>query len=120
MAVRIEASEGAKLKLSGDIERVVGLPLRAVREGFTLAFSDGSLVSGDFDYGSQSCRFQVEIEGAAELKIIRTGGVEALEVGWPTEWISIAAGDDTLQSATTAAHVDGEQLMLGIEQRQAA
>jgi hypothetical protein len=120
MGVRIEAVNGAKLKLGGDIETVIDLPFRAVREGFTLAFSDGTLVRGDLDYGTQSCTFRVEVEGAAELKIVRAGASETLEVCWPVEWISIAAGDDTVLANTTDGDADWGQLVLGIEQREAA
>ena len=120
MGVRIEAVNGAKLRLSGDMEAVIDLPFRAVREGFTLAFSDGTLVRGDLDYGTQSCTFRVEVEGAAELKIVRGGANEMLEVCWPVEWISIAAGDDTVRANTIDVNADCGQLVLGIEQRAAA
>ena len=120
MGVRIEAVDGAKLKLSGDIETVIDLPFRAVREGFTLAFSDGTLVRGDLDYGTQSCTFSVEAEGAAVLKIVRGGANETLEVCWPVDWMSIAAADDTVRANTSDVDAACGQLVLGIEQRQAA
>lgn len=120
MGVRIRSLDSTRLMLSGDIEAVVDLPIRAVREGFTLAFSDGTLVRGDLDFGSQACTFQVEVEGAAELKIVRNDAGETLEVGWATEWISIAAGDDTVRAGDTPQRASDGQLMLGIDQRQAA
>jgi hypothetical protein len=120
MGVRIEAIGGAQLKLTGDLDTVVALPLRAVREGFTLAFSDGTLIRGDLDYGTGGCTFQVEVEGAAEVKIVRVGASETLEICCPIEWISIAAGDDTVLANSADTHADSDQLMLRIEQRQAA
>ena len=120
MGVRIEAADGAKLKLSGDVEMVIDLPLRAVREGFALAFSDGTLVRGDYDFGAQSCAFEVAIEGAAAISIGRDNGRETLEIGWPIEWISVGAGDDTICANDQVLAGGSVQLPLDIEARVAA
>ena len=71
MSVRIESIDGAKLKLTGDVEAVLDLPFRAAREGFGLAFSDGTLMRGDYDGSTDRCRFSLSIEGAAVVKIVR-------------------------------------------------
>ncbi|WP_169746348.1 hypothetical protein [Sphingomonas changbaiensis] len=120
MGVRIEAADGAKLKLSGDVEVTIELPLRAVREGFALAFSDGTLVRGDYDFGAQSCAFEVAIEGAAAISIARENGRKTLEIGWPIEWISVGAGDDTICANDQDVHGRSAQLPLDIEARVAA
>ena len=120
MGMRIEAAGGGKLKLSGDVETVIDLPLRAVREGFVLAFSDGTLVRGDYDFGAQSCAFQVAIEGAAAISIGRENGRETLEIGWPIEWISVSAGDDTICANDQDSGVGSAQLAFDIEARVAA
>jgi hypothetical protein len=120
MGVRIEAADGAKLKLSGDVEAIVDLPLRAVREGFALAFSDGTLVRGDYDFGAQSCAFQIAIEGAAAIAIARENERETLEIGWPIEWISVGAGDDTICANDDGLSATSTQLRLEIEPRAAA
>lgn len=89
------------------------LPLRAVREGFALAFSDGTLVRGDYDFGAQSCAFEVAIEGAAAISIGRDNGRETLEIG-------VGAGDDTICANDQGVRGGSAQLRLDIEARVAA
>lgn len=53
MSVRIEPLDAFKLKMSGHIETVMPLSTRAVSYDFAVAFSDGTLLGGCYDF---ACR----------------------------------------------------------------
>lgn len=120
MAIRIESVEGAKLRLSGDIHAVLDLPVRAAREGFGLAFSDGTLVRGGYDKATDRCRFSCAIEGAGLIAIARKDDGDVLDIGWRIEWISLASGDTTLCPSALDAAENDAQLSLTIGMRDAA
>ena len=96
MSVRIASVDGARLRLTGDVAAVLDIPFRAAREGFTLAFSDGTLVRGDYDPAADCCRFAATVEGAAVVSIARAAGGDVLDIAWRVEWLSLASGNDTL------------------------
>lgn len=124
MAIRIEPLDGARLRLSGDVETVIPLSPRALREGFAIAVSDGTLVRGSYDTALQECRFAVAIEGAGIASIGRAAHGERFDLAWRIEWISLAAGRDALCPADDPEGGNQAQLILeigaGSDGRQAA
>ncbi|GGC17118.1 hypothetical protein GCM10011494_39980 [Novosphingobium endophyticum] len=124
MASRIAPLDGARLKLSGDVETVIALSPGALREGFAIAISDGTLVRGRYDSARQDCRFAVAIEGAGIASIGRCAQGDRLDLAWRIEWISLAAGSHALCPADDPEGAGQAQLMLEIggrtEGRQAA
>jgi hypothetical protein len=120
MGVQIEAIEGHRLRLTGDVEAMLDLPMRAKSQGFSLAISDGSLLRGEYDAGSECCRFSIEAEGAAIIKITRTGTGDLLDMDWRIDWMVLACSGDTLRVVDTDDAPDTRQLVLDIDAKQAA
>jgi len=120
MGVRIEARTGHQLVLSGDIETVLDVPPRGQAAGFSLAFSDGTLVRAAAIPGGAACRFAIAAEGAAMVRIVRQGLGEALELDWNFDWITLACGAETLQPDALAEDKDVLQLTLDIEVKEVA
>ncbi|WP_232496207.1 hypothetical protein [Novosphingobium kaempferiae] len=120
MGVRIEARGGHHLQLTGDIETVLDVPARGLSEGFSLAFSDGTLVRGTWIPGGHACQFAIASEGAAQVRIARHGLGEALDLDWNFDWITLASGTQTLQPEMAADDDDVLQLTLDIEVREDA
>jgi len=110
MSVRIEPQDGFKLKLSGDIETVISLSKRAVCDDFAIAFSDGTLLRGSYDFALEDCRFAVVIEGAGTTKIRRERDGDQVELDWRVEWVSVAPGSQAL--LPTANEIDANQPQL--------
>jgi hypothetical protein len=120
MGVRIEARAGHRLQLSGDIETVLDAPARGVAEGFSLAFSDGTLVQGSCLSSGTACCFRIASEGAAVARITRHGLGDALDLDWNFDWITLACGTQTLQPEALEEGEDVLQLTLDIEVREDA
>ncbi|TDW69005.1 hypothetical protein EDF57_101899 [Novosphingobium sp. PhB55] len=120
MGVRIEALEGNRLQLCGDIDTVLDVPARGITEGFSLAFSDGTLVGANWIPGGPACQFAIAAEGAAMVKIVRQGFGEALELDWNFDWITLACGTETLQPYALPDGEDVLQLTLDIEVKEVA
>ncbi|WP_260926737.1 hypothetical protein [Novosphingobium sp. 9] len=120
MGVRIEAQAGHRLHLTGDIETVLDVPARGIAEGFSLAFSDGTLVQGTCIPGGDACRFGIASEGAAMARITRHGLGDALDLDWSFDWITLACGAQTLQPDADNESEDVLQLTLDIEVREEA
>jgi hypothetical protein len=120
MGVQIEAIDGHRLRLTGDVEMLLDLPARAKTEGFSLAISDGSLIRGGYNACNNRCRFSLDVEGAAIIKITREDGSDRLEIGWRIDWITLACGGDTLCPIDADDAQDARQLALDIDVRQAA
>lgn len=114
MGVRIEANDGHRLRLTGDVETVLDVPARGVSEGFSLAFSEGTLVRGTWIPGGHACHFAIASEGAAMVRITRQGLGEALELDWTFDWITLACGAQTLQPEGGTDDEDVLQLTLDI------
>ena len=110
MSVRIEPQDGFKLKLSGDIETVISLSTRAVSNDFAVAFSDGTLLRGSYDFALEECRFSVLIEGAGTAKIRRESGGDQVELDWRIEWVSVAPGSQALLPIANDCEADQPQL----------
>ncbi|MDV5823428.1 hypothetical protein [Sphingobium naphthae] len=120
MGVQIEAIAGHRLKLTGDVETILDVPVRGIKEGFSLAFSDGTLVQGSCIPGGNACRFGITCEGAAMARIVRRGLGDALDLDWNFDWITLACGAQTLQPEARAEDDDVLQLTLDIEVREDA
>jgi hypothetical protein len=120
MGVKIEARDGHRLQLTGDIETVLDVPARGVSEGFSLAFSDGTLVQGAWIPGGHACHFAIASEGAAMVRITRQGLGEAVDLDWNFDWITLACGAETLQPEAAADDDDVLQLTLDIEVKEDA
>src|SRR3546814_15370346 len=71
MGVQIEAMDGGRLKVTGDVESLLNLPGRAVTDGFSFAFSDGTLIRGHHDIATGRCHLALAVEGAAMDRIMR-------------------------------------------------
>lgn len=65
MGIQIEPKQDYRLHLTGGIETVLDVPARGIEEGFSLAFSDGTLVRGTYVAGTDTCQFAIASEGAA-------------------------------------------------------
>jgi hypothetical protein len=120
MGVQIEATDGGRLKLSGDVETILDLPASAVTDGFSFAFSDGTLLRGHHDIGSGRCHFRLAAEGAAIVRIVRDGRHDCAQIEWKIEWMTLACGSKTLCPIHADARDDGRQLVLDIARREAA
>ena len=120
MGVQIEAMDGGRLRLSGDVETIFDLPASAVTDGFSVAFSDGTLLRGHHDIGSGRCHFTLAAEGAAIVRIVRDGRHDQAQIEWKVEWMTLACGSKTLCPIHAKPHDDGRQLVLDIEAREAA
>ncbi|AJR23107.1 hypothetical protein [Sphingobium sp. YBL2] len=120
MGVQIEAMDGGKLKLTGDVETVLDLPASAVTDGFSFAFSDGTLLKGHHDIGSGRCHFALAAEGTACVRIMREGRHDRARIDGQIEWMTLACGSRTLCPIHAKPQDDGRQLVLDIESKQAA
>jgi len=120
MGVQIEAMDGGKLKVSGDLERVLHLPGRAVTDGFSFAFSDGTLIRGHHDIASGRCHLVLASEGAAMVRIMRDNRHDRACVEWKIEWMTLACGTETLCPIEGKYSADDRQLMLDIDVKEAA
>ncbi|MEW9855742.1 hypothetical protein [Novosphingobium sp. M1R2S20] len=114
MAVRIEPNTDRSLQLTGDIETVLDVPERAINDGFSLAFSDGTLVHGHYPESASACRFMLAVEGAALVRITREGTRDVLELDWNFDWITLACGTETVQPPAAADDDNVLQLTLDI------
>jgi hypothetical protein len=120
VSVQIEAMDGGRLRLTGDVEAVLALPASAVTDGFSFAFSDGTLLRGHHDIGSGRCHFALAVEGAAIVSITREGRHDHARIDWKIEWMTLACGSKTLCPIHAEAGDDGRQLVLDIDRREAA
>jgi len=113
MAVRIEPGADRRLQLTGDIETILTVPERAINDGFSLAFSDGTLVHGHYPDGAVTCCFTLAVEGTALARITRKGMHDMLDLDWNFDWITLACGTETLQPQ--AAPDDRDVLQLAFD-----
>jgi hypothetical protein len=104
-------TRGGELVLSGDLDVRVSLPASTHDGCFSLAFSDGTLVSGQLLDGTPNRTFDVQIEGAAIVRIERQNGREALILNWRMEWMMV--GQHAQICAESASVEAAEQLVLG-------
>ena len=114
MGVQIEPCQGAELSLRGDVESIIPLPARALREGFVIAISDGTLLRGALDSRTGECRFSVAVEGAGIVSITRGTFGDVVDMAWRIEWISVAADGDALRSDAGSQVPD--QALLALEE----
>ncbi|MEW9855082.1 hypothetical protein [Novosphingobium sp. M1R2S20] len=120
MAVRIEPGADQRLHLTGDIVTLLDVPERAIIDGFSLAFSDGTLVHGHYPESAATCRFTLSTEGAALVRITREGMRDVLELDWNFDWITLACGTETVQPHAAADDDNVLQLTLDIVVDEAA
>ena len=114
MGVHIEVGGRSNLLLTGDIETRLDVPARGISEGFSLAFSDGTLLRGTFLGDVSTCRFALAVEGAAQVRITRHDDGDRVDLDWDFEWITLACGQETLQPEAADADEDVLQLTLDI------
>lgn len=114
MGVNIDVKEGGRLHLSGAIATVLDVPLRGQAEGFSLAFSDGTLVRGTCLEGSSACRFTLAKAGTHRARITRNGASDRLELEGDYDWITLACGAGTLEPLPDPEAADARQLALDI------
>ncbi|TCM19053.1 hypothetical protein EDF56_104590 [Novosphingobium sp. PhB165] len=81
MGPRIDAKMNHRLRLTGDIEVMLDVLAPAQAKGFSLGFSDGTLVREYGIPGRPGCRFAIASEGAAMVKFVRYGLDEAIDPG---------------------------------------
>ncbi|WP_340268764.1 hypothetical protein [Sphingobium mellinum] len=120
MGVQIEAMDGGRLRLSGDVGAILDLPASAVTDGFSFAFSDGTLLKGHHDIGSGRCHFALAVEGQAIIRIMREGRHDRARIDGQIAWMTLACGSRTLCPIHAKAQDDGRQLVLDIESKEAA
>jgi len=120
MPTRIAPADGARLQLTGDVETVIPLSSRALREGFAVAVSDGTLLRGSYDPKLRECRFSVAVEGSGSASILRGSHGDRAHLSAQIEWISVAAGSDALCPSAASEEPDQTQLELAIGSRIAA
>ena len=114
MGVNIEVKEDGRLHLSGAIATVLDVPLRGQAEGFSLAFSDGTLLRGTCLEGTSACRFALANAGTGHAKITRDGASDRLELEGDYDWITLACGAETLEPLPDPDGPDVLQLTLDI------
>ena len=114
MGVQIESGSRSSLVLTGDIETRLDVPARGITEGFSLAFSDGTLLRGTFLDDASSCRFALAVEGAAQVRITRHEDGDRVDLNWNFEWITLACSQETLQPEAADTDKDVLQLTLDI------
>ncbi|WP_226632657.1 hypothetical protein [Novosphingobium profundi] len=112
MGVHIEGGGKPSLLLTGDIETRLDVPARGIAEGFSLAFSDGTLIHGTFLDGAFTCRFALAVEGAAQVRIARHEDGDRVDLASNFEWITLACGQETLQPEAADADENVLQLTL--------
>src|SRR3546814_922445 len=120
MGVQIEAMDGGRLKVTGDVESLLNLPGRAVTDGFSFAFSDGTLIRGHHDIATGRCHMALAVEGAAMVRIMRQDRHDRVHIDEKIEWMTLACGSETLCSTDLKFRDDGRQLLLDISMREAA
>ncbi|NMN02958.1 MULTISPECIES: hypothetical protein [unclassified Novosphingobium] len=120
MAIRIEAKAGHRLQLSGDIETVLDVSAGRIVEGFSLAFSDGTLVLGRWIPGGHACRFGIVNEGTLTIRITPHGLGEALDLDGNIARITLSGGTQTQQPEAKAGEEQVPQVTLDIELREDA
>lgn len=120
MGVRIEACAGYRLALTGNVETVLFVPQRGRREGFTLAFSDGTLLRGTCASGGDACRFEHVTEGLARVEIARLGSGDMVELDYEFDWITLACGTDALRPEAINDDTDASRFVYDIGSSEAA
>lgn len=120
MGVQTEAMDGGRLKVTGDMESLLNLPGRAVTDGFSFAFSDGTLIRGHHDIATGRCHMALAVEGAAMVRIMRQDRHDRVHIDEKIEWMTLACGSETLCSTDLKFRDDGRQLLLDISMREAA
>lgn len=86
MSITITPLSPERLGVAGDITMKLRVPFDPDEDRFHLAFSDGTLIAGEYDPEQERFRYLVEIEGAG---IARVAG-EVLMLDWQAEWVTIA------------------------------
>lgn len=91
----------AKLSITGDIERVIEIPLDGLDDlareviRYSVALSDGTMLVGSF-LDDETHRLDVAVEGAGIVRGQADGGVR---VEWPVEWLTVASDRRSLVRA---------------------
>ena len=86
MSIVISPLSPERLGVTGDIQAVLQIPFDADEDRFHVAFSNGTLIAGEYDPEDGRFQFLVEIYGAG---IVRIAG-EELTLEWRPDWVTIA------------------------------
>ncbi|RIV84390.1 hypothetical protein D2V17_11885 [Aurantiacibacter xanthus] len=120
MPITIQPADEARLQLSGDAETVMILASRAIREGFAVAVSDGTLLRGHYDLKLRECSFVLAVEGSGSTSIVRGSHGDTVRLSAQIEWISVSVGRDALSPSGPSDEFSETQLELAIGERIAA
>ncbi|RIV80490.1 hypothetical protein D2V17_19455 [Aurantiacibacter xanthus] len=120
MSITIQPNDTAGLQLSGDVETVIGLPSRALREGFAVAVSDGTLLRGTFDSKIRECSFVVAVEGSGSISIVRGSGGDTVRLSAQIDWIIVVPGDHALRPAEACEDDLQQEFCFADRERKAA
>ena len=120
MPIAIQPNDTAGLQLSGDVETVIALPLRALQEEFSVAVSDGTLLRGHYDPKLRECNFVVAVEGSGSISIVRGSGGDTVRLSAQIDWIIIAGGDHALRPAGACDDDLQQEFRFADKERQAA
>ena len=85
MPVTIKPLSAECLLVTGDITAELPIPFAPDEDRFHLAFSDGTLIAGEYEPEDDAFQYVVETEGAG---IVRQDG-GALSLDWRVEWVTI-------------------------------
>ena len=86
MSITITPLSAERLAVTGDVETTLRVPFDADEDRFHLAFSDGTLIAGDYDPERGRFHYLVEVEGAGFARV----GEGVLTLEWRVEWLTIA------------------------------
>ena len=86
MSVEVEGLAEGRIRVAGDIERLMIAPYVQRGQPFVLGFSDGTLIEGLFDRLSETYLFQTLVEGAGIVTIEE----DRVTLDWAMDWATIA------------------------------
>ena len=120
MPITIQPADAARVHVSGDVETVIALSSRALREGFAVSVSDGTLLRGHYDPKLRECSFVLAVEGSGSTSIVRGSHGDTVRLSAQIEWISVAVGSHVLCPSEASDKASEAQLELAIGERIAA
>lgn len=97
MSIIITPISPERLAVSGDIVTELAVPFHPDKDRFHLAFSDGSLIAGEYDPEENRFHYQVEVEGSGIARVCD----QELALEWRAEWVTIAVYQPTPIRAPT-------------------
>lgn len=86
MGVIIIPANGPDLRVSGDINARVSIPLQSGAASYAVALSDGTMLSGEYQEGKGHA-LRLGVQGDAIISPAEDNGVF---VDWSIEWLTIS------------------------------